>query len=82
MGPGAAPVLPCAIHRLNRTETNTEYNIILYGMASVLFPGMWRRMHAHLDAGRQVRIRYLPVTLVLASLPEDDPGREVQVRRG
>ncbi len=48
-------------------------------VVAVLFPGLWRRLHRHLDAGVQVRIDHLPVTLVLASLPEGDPGRQVQV---
>ncbi len=65
--------------RLTRTEATQSHDINIYSAASVLFPGLWRRLQAHLDAGVQVRSRSMPVTLVLASLPEGDPGREVQV---
>ncbi len=69
--------------QLELTQTSVQRSAIMLAARSAaeLFPGLWRRLHAHLDEGRQVRSSRMPVMLVLASLPEGHPGREVQVRR-
>ncbi len=78
---GSGSTTPSAQLELTRTGVQRSAIMLTAKSAAGLFPGMWRRLQAHLDAGVQVRSRSMPVTLVLASLPEGDPGREVQVRR-
>ncbi len=90
-GSGAAPLVAgvrgaayrCATHTVSKTVAESTSGIVLpTSVVSELFPGIWRRVQEHLDARVKVQILDLPVTLVLASLPEGDPGREVQVGGG
>lgn len=72
-----------AKHTVSRTVAEDKSGIVLpASVVSALFPGIWRRIQQHLDACVKVQVLHLPVTLVLASLPEGDPGREVQVGGG
>lgn len=76
-------IRPCVFHCISSSDADSRTAISLrQAHIPLLFPGMWRRLQAHLVLGRQVRSSRMPVTLVLASLPESDPGREVQVGGG
>ncbi len=76
-------IRPCVFHYISSSDADSRTAISLrQAHIPVLFPGLWRRLQAHLDAGVQVRSSCIPVTLVLTSLPKGDPGRELQVSSG